>query len=66
MNTIWAFNKISVPKRKCEEPNYRRNISDNLATFTSMVDFEKATFSKEKNDNDMGDGIFFSTSMQTF
>jgi hypothetical protein len=48
-----------VPKGKCEEPNYKRNISYSLATFVSMVDFEETTFSKEKNDNDMGNGIFF-------
>jgi hypothetical protein len=65
MNTIWAFNKIFVPKRKCEEPNYRKNISCSLATFTSMVYFRETTFSKEKNDNNMGNGIFFNTSMQT-
>jgi hypothetical protein len=59
MNTIWAFNKTFVLKRKFEEPNYKMNISYNLATFTLMVDFGKTTFSKEKNDNDMGSGIFF-------
>jgi hypothetical protein len=52
-----------VSKGKWEEPNYKRNISYILATFASMVDFEKTTFSKENNDNDMGNGIFLSTSM---
>ncbi len=63
MNTIWAFNKIFVPKGKCEEPNYRRNISYSLATFVSMVDFGKQHFPRKKNDNDMGNRKFFNTLM---
>ncbi len=46
-------------KNNCEEPNYRKNISYNLATFTSMVDFKETTFSKEKKWQWHGQWDFF-------